>query len=216
MAEVVEVLVVEPLDVEIRTIGPARGHQGDGLLDESRPSRRAGHERVVAGQRKTLECDDGPNAGRVRPGDDVGRIAVLVGLVAGQRRIQAAVRLVADPEEGDRRQEVVAQVVGHPGVELPVRQVAEDLVRQATLGLPGRQWRETVGLHWRGRLRRRGDEGGCEESHDGAPEAAGSRGQDSGPNDAMTGWDDRAPDALVRMPHDSPTGQADLASRQGM
>ena len=49
------------------------------------------------------------------------------------------------------------------------------------LGLPGRERDEpTVGKDRRAHRRAHGEEGGCEEGEEGAPEAAGSRGQGLG------------------------------------
>ena len=69
---------------------------------------------------------------------DGGRVGAQVGLGAAPGHVDVAGRLDPEPEERDRRDEVVVELGGRAAVEPPVRQVAVDLVAEKALDVrPG-------------------------------------------------------------------------------
>ena len=101
--------------------------------------------------------------GRVRDG---GRVRAEIGLRPDPLHVDVAGSLDPEAEEGDRRDEVVVELVRRAGVQAPVREVAVDLVAEEALDVvpgldPGIGGGSGSGAD-RGE-RDRGDEGGEED-----------------------------------------------------
>ena len=122
------------LEVEAGAVGLACGHELDRLRDELLLRLLIAEEGLHFGEvvpAEQLERRHDPDAVRMGRVGDRDRVLADEGRIPEAALVEVASGLDADAEEGDRREQPVVEAVCRLVIELPIGEVAVDLVRQA-------------------------------------------------------------------------------------